>query len=108
MRGENHYSKISYAMASTFKHVLRSAKNACLAQMKLAMSLNSFLRMLGTWHFVSGYPTTSKIYGFSLSERPHNWFRKPMGLGVCVKVARPAWCNAAIKNPVAIETDSGT
>ena len=36
-----------------------------------------------------GCPTTSKMTAFSLSGRPQRLLRKPMGLGVCVKVAKP-------------------
>ena len=55
-----------------------------------------------------GSRSTSRMYGFSLFGRPHSSLRKPIGLGVCVSVASPAWCRAAIRKPVAIETNSGT
>jgi hypothetical protein len=46
--------------------------------------------------------------GFSAAGRPQISFKKPIGLGVCVSVAKPAWCKAARRKPVAMPTDSGT
>lgn len=62
--------------------------------------------MSGTTASRAGYPTTKSRNGLSFFGRPRISFRKPMGLGVCVSAASPAWWSAAMRNPVAIPTDS--
>ena len=47
-------------------------------------------------------------YGFSFFGRFRISLKKPIGLGVWVKVARPALCNAASSIPQAMPTDSLT
>ena len=53
-----------------------------------------------------GYPTGMRRYGFSWGGRPRISFRKPIGDGVCVSVARPERWRATSRNPHAIPTDS--
>jgi hypothetical protein len=62
--------------------------------------------MSGTSASSAGYPTGSSRNGFSLAGRPSTWLRKPMGLGVCVKVASPMLCSAVIRKSHAMPTDS--
>jgi len=62
--------------------------------------------MSGTFALSSGYPTTNNRKGLSDLGLSKISFKKPIGLGVWVKLANPAWCKAAISRPVAIPTDS--
>src|SRR5258707_2707389 len=56
---------------------------------KMADSPRGFFVMSGTSASSAGNPTGSSRKGFSLAGRPRTWLRKPMGLGVWVKLARP-------------------
>ena len=49
-------------------------------------------------------PGNSK-YGFSFAGRSNSLDRKPIGVGVWVKVHKPHWCIAVINIPVAIPID---
>jgi hypothetical protein len=39
------------------------------------------------------------MYGFSVPGWPSNSFRNPLGLGVCVSVASPAWLKRRAQQP---------
>ena len=62
--------------------------------------------MSGTFAFLSANPVTNKRKGLSLSGRLKILFKNLIGLGVCVNVDSPALCNAVMRIPVAMPTDS--
>lgn len=72
------------------------------------ISVVNFRFRSGTTADSDGYPTGINKKGFSFSGLPSSSDRKPIGLGVCVRATRPAWCTAANSMPVAMPTDSDT
>ena len=71
-----------------------------------AIASSPFLPITGTRASSAGKPTTSSRNARSLAGRPRIPLRNPIGLGVWVSVARPAWWSAVMSIPVAIPTDS--
>jgi hypothetical protein len=64
--------------------------------------------MSGTVAFLAGYPIGMSKNARSFCGLFKILSKKFMGLGVCVKHTKPAWCMAAISNPHAMPTDSCT
>ena len=87
-------------------YILEKKNPSCYINVQISsLRLRS---MFGTCAAGDGYPVTSSRKGRWLDGRPRMEFRNPIGLGVCVRVASPAWWSAVMRIPVAIPTDSCT